>query len=500
MHRMEDTAEDLLRLGAARRAIAAADFAGDNSGPQRVFGAPVRGLNGVGVEKKGEHGGKFHRQMRGEMARDAPSAGVFDQGIELILHVTAGDREAMRGDCAGAVSIAHGQRVSQHVLHPRRKVILPVIAHQHATAAQQMRETGLMDRPIEAAIGRPAIPDERAGEFRSEDGGRLLIAPTGQDRVDRGVRRRERPQPLQAAADLPAGLIGRDHVAVPDLGAQRLVGGTGAISGAVQGVDEPAGGDLQPKPVAKHRADFRQRQPELRMQDRGERDRLRAELRRGRAQRIGGLPGMAPLHATPAGAAAANLDRERAHDRTHDGQIFLILPGGANPAQRSVTVRTRRGQAGVVVFVDVRGDGAMRVAAIRPARPSAGAPRRRSRHATREGGRLAIHLAPRVVELIFEVVDLPAEPVPVVAVAIPVAIGSFVLASQPLDLVLLPLELGDQRLALALLSFELGDQLVARRGVPLRLHASVMPRLSTKYKQKHVAPARRRPLLWSVTR
>jgi hypothetical protein len=107
---------------------------------------------------------------------------------------------------------------------------------------------------------------------------------------------------------------------------------------------------------------------------------------------------------------------------------------------------------------------------------------------------LAIHLAAGVVEVIFELLDLPAEPVAVVAVAIPVAIGSFVLASQPLDLVLLPLELGDQRRALALLSLQLRDQVLARGGQPASLHATVMPRLSTKYKQKHVAAACRRPL------
>ena len=43
---LKNAAEDLLRLGAARRAIAAADFAGDDGGAQRVFGAPVRRVSG----------------------------------------------------------------------------------------------------------------------------------------------------------------------------------------------------------------------------------------------------------------------------------------------------------------------------------------------------------------------------------------------------------------------------------------------------------------------
>jgi hypothetical protein len=63
---------------------------------------------------------------------------------------------------------------------------------------------------------------------------------------------------------------------------------------------------------------------------------------------------------------------------------------------------------------------------------------------------------------------------------------SLVLASQPLDFALLPLKLR--------------DQLFASLHLPLRLHASVMPRLSTKYKQKPVQGTRRPPLSWSATR
>ena len=398
----------------------------------------------------------------------------------------AGDGEAMRGDRAGAVAIADRQRVLEHVLHPWSEVTVAVIADQRATPAQQMCETGLVDRVIEAPIGRPAITDERAGKLRPQDGRGFLVAPAGQNRVDGGVRRGERPQPVQLAADFPPGLIRGDYVAVPDLGAQRLVGGAGAIGGAVQGMDEPAGGDVQTKAVAKQGADFGQGQPELRMQHGGERHRLRPELRRGRAQGIGRLQAMSALHATPARAATANLDGERAHDRTHDGKIFLILLGDAEAAQRSLTLRAGRRQVGVIAFVNMRGDGAMGFAPIRSARPPAGTSWRSRRGAARERGRLAIHLAPRVIELIFEVLDLLAQRVAFVAVAIPVSVRSLVLASQTLDFALLPLELG--------------DQLFTRRRPPLRLHASVMPRLSTKYKQKRMHPARRRPLIWSVTR
>lgn len=127
----------------------------------------------------------------------------------------------------------------------------------------------------------------------------------------------------------------------------------------------------------------------------------------------------------------------------------------------------------------------MRFAAVGTARASSRAARGTLRSAARERRRLAGHLPARVVELIFEVLDLLAERIAFVAVTIPVPIRSLVLAPQPLDLALLPLELG--------------DQFFTRCRVPLRLHASVMPRLSTKYK-KRVKAARHRPPLQSVTR
>lgn len=470
LHGLQDAGEHLLGLGAAGGAIAAADLAGNDGGTQGVFGAPVGGVDRVGVEEKGEDRRKFDGQMRGEMAGDATGARPFDQGIELILEMAAGHGETVTREGPPAIAIADVQRMLEYPLDVRREVKLAVIAHQQATTPEQMRETGLMQGRVEAAIGRPTVADERAGELRPQDRGGLFVASPRQNGVDGRVRGRERPEPLQPAADFPAGLIGGDHVAAPDLGAQRLVGGTGPIGRAMQGVHEPARGDVQTKSVTKQRADFGERQAQLCMQDGGERDRLRAELRGRRAEGIRRLQGMAPLHATPTRVAAANLDRECAHDRAHGGEIFLILPRRAEAAQRPSTMRAGGRQRGVMAFVHVRGNGAMRFAAIGAARPPARTARRPRPGAPRERGRLAVHFAPRVIELIFEAFDLLPQRVPFIAVAIPVPIRSLVLASQALDFALLPLQLR--------------DQLFTRRRVPLGLHASVMPRSSTKYKQK----------------
>jgi hypothetical protein len=222
------------------------------------------------------------------------------------------------------------------------------------------------------------------------------------------------------------------------------------------------------------------------VQDRRERNRLRAELCRGRAEGIGGLQRMATLHAPPTGAAAADLDGEGAHDRADDREIFLVLPRGAGAAQASATMRARVGQSRTMALIYMRRNRAMGFAAIRPARASARSARGARRCPTRERSGLPIHLATGVVELVFEAVDLFSERVPLLPVSISIPIGPLVLATQALDF--------------ALLALQLRDQLVTRRSLPSRLHATVMPRSPMEYKTETLNGARRRPPLRSVTR
>jgi hypothetical protein len=85
--------------------------------------------------------------------------------------------------------------------------------------------------------------------------------------------------------------------------------------------------------------------------------------------------------------------------------------------------------------------------------------------------------APGVIEVLFEPVDFLPELIPLLAIPIPVPVGPLMLAAQPLNLSALPIDL-------TLLPFEFGDQLFARRGAPLRSHASVMPRFNRPYKWK----------------
>src|SRR5215207_10109265 len=92
----QDGGEDLLGLRALRRAVAAAaGFAGDDRGTQRVFGAPVRGVE-PGIEEEAEDGLEFGFKMGGETARVGEATGsAIQQSGEAVDIRTARDRETV---------------------------------------------------------------------------------------------------------------------------------------------------------------------------------------------------------------------------------------------------------------------------------------------------------------------------------------------------------------------------------------------------------------------
>jgi hypothetical protein len=91
---------------------------------------------------------------------------------------------------------------------------------QLAAEAQQVRQTRLMQGVAEVPIGRPAVAHEHAGIVGAQDARGLGEPPAPVNRVDRGLRGREGPQPMQDAADLPTRFIWRHYRAPAHRGAQ----------------------------------------------------------------------------------------------------------------------------------------------------------------------------------------------------------------------------------------------------------------------------------------
>jgi hypothetical protein len=193
-----------------------------------------------------------------------------------------------------------------------------VIANQ--AAAQQVGQTRLVNRLLEAAVRRPAVAYQDAGEVRAEDGGRFVKTAARLNRVHRRLGRSVRPQPLEVPVHFPPGFVGSDHRADAHRLLQCRIRRHGAVCRATGRVHEPAGRDRETESLAKQRRDFAERQPELFVQHDRPRHGGGPELRGRGADRIRCLQRVASLHASAAVGAVADGDGERAHDGRTSGR------------------------------------------------------------------------------------------------------------------------------------------------------------------------------------
>ena len=133
----EDRGEHLLGVCAADGAIAAAaHLARDDSGPQGVLGAPVRGVK-RGLEKEAEDGVEFGREMRGEAPCIGEPTRPSGQHVAQAIDIgAAGGGEAPVGHGAGRMAGARGQGRAQQPIDLRRKRMMRMVQQHGATAAE----------------------------------------------------------------------------------------------------------------------------------------------------------------------------------------------------------------------------------------------------------------------------------------------------------------------------------------------------------------------------
>lgn len=413
----------------------------------------------MGSKEKREEGGPLDREMCGKAAHVGQSSGMIEVTIEVLEQAAARHGESVRRHPAVEIPVAKREGALQNVPHERHEERPRMIGLQQPTPPQQMRQTGLMDRVCEAAIRRPPVADDHAGERPAEQSHRFRIATTGLDAIDRGVRRRDRPEPVQTAGDFPAGFIRRHHRAAANLVAERDVRGPCLPRGAMHSVHQAAARDGQAVLLAKQGRDLAEREPELFIEDDGERDRLRAKLDTGGTQRVGGLQRMTALHTALARPAVADMNAKRAHDDAWDREFFLTLKGDPRLAHRATTRRTATRQRRLVGFVNPSWTPAMRLHAIAGARLPTGRARvRRQRFRERRG--LTVAPPPCLIQLTLDPLEFTAEP--------------FVLTLQPIALALRALGALAPLVDLARLSIAV---VACRR---LR-HVKVMPDSRKKY-------------------
>ena len=283
----------------------------------------------------------------------------------------------MRRHLAGRVAVAQRQRVLQRRLHTRREPTARMIDLKQPAPAQQMREACLMIGVHEAAVRRPPIARKHAGEVLAEDRGGIAKPAAGANRVDGGVGRGERPEPVQGARHFPARLVWTHDRTAADLGTERLVGRRRARRRARTEMHERPAGDREAEAIAEQGGDVRERQAEALVQHDDRRRRFGADLHGRCAERVGGLPRMPALHAPAARHARADVHAELADDGTDHRQIFLIPGDNMRALPVAATRGTRAGPRGVVDLIDSPGHRARAVATVAgpraPARRTAAA-------------------------------------------------------------------------------------------------------------------------------
>ena len=346
---------------------------------------------------------------------------------------------------------------------------------ERAAPAEQMRQTALVQRVGEAAIRRPPVADQHAGEVRAQDRGRVVKAAPGANRIHGGLWCRKRPQPVQHRADAPAGFIGTDDGTPADLGTQGVVGWSGHARRAMQGVDQAAGGDPEPEAVTQQHRDLLERHADMFVQEHDEGHGAGAEVHIGGPQRVGGLQRMSTLDAAATGDTAADLHVEAPDDRPDHREVLLILGCDADDVQRAPTARAHPRERRVVGHIHTGGHRASRPTAI----PDAGAPPRPPTPALRailgERGGLTEAGAARRIELPLQSLVVPLQSIAFAFHGAVLTLRTHQLVAQVRQLLLLAL---DQFLTV----------LAGPAGV-LSCHTRLMADSLEKYKYKIVSPA-----------
>jgi hypothetical protein len=481
VRRAQNRGKNLLRVSAALGAIATTDFARHNRRPERMFSAPVGRVDSQRIEEKREEGWPLDGQMR----REAPHVGdrtrMIEEPIESLDQSPTRHSKAVDRDVSVAIAIAQRQCLLQQISNGHAEGGTWVIGAELPGTPQQMGQTCLMEGTVKAAIRRPPIADDDPCEAPAEQPRRFGISAAILDAIDRGVRRRRGPQPMQVSGDLPPGFIRRhDRTAANPL-AQRGIGRPRLAGGTVHRVHHPTARNQQAVLLPKQRGDLPKREPELLIEHDREGDRLRPELRARRAQRVGGLQRVASLHAAPAHPTRADVNPKRPDDDPRHRQFFLILHCHPGRVDRSATVRAVVGQRRVVPLIDPAWAAAPTFAAV-PCARFAPWPTRMRGESSGEGRRLTMRRPAGFIELALQSLVITPQ-------AVVLALQPIMLALQPLPFVFELLALTTQRITFPFRAFgtfakfiDLGRMLIAVFA-PRRLwHIDVMPEARKLYK------------------
>ena len=241
-----------------------------------------------------------------------PQRGVatFQATIQPRFQSAAGHRYSSLADLPLVSTMAQLQSILKDGLYGARKFRLAFSRYQDhfPTAPQQMRQAGLVQRLGKLTIDAPTIPHQKACEVCSQHRGCLFKSSPWLNRIDRHLGGAESPHPPQLSADSPTRLVWSHTRATANFFDQRLIGRFRFMGYPVQRLAQTAPTHLQSEGLLEHGGRFAVGQSQTFIQLRGQRQRSGAQLGGRTAHRIGGLPGMPPLHPPPAMSTAAHMN------------------------------------------------------------------------------------------------------------------------------------------------------------------------------------------------
>ena len=167
--RPDDAGEDLLGVGSVAGAVAATDLAGHDGGSDGLFGAPVGRVDGR-VPEEGEHGRELGVEMRGEALGVVEGRRRVDEATEAGEQATADRGQTVVGQLPLVATVAQGEPGLQHGFELKGPGAVGMVVSKVLAAPEQVRQTRLVQRVVEAPIGRPPVADEHAVEVSLQDG------------------------------------------------------------------------------------------------------------------------------------------------------------------------------------------------------------------------------------------------------------------------------------------------------------------------------------------
>src|SRR5579875_1795843 len=327
-----------LGLGSTPGAVAAPHLAVHDGRPDGLFGSPVGGVD-ARVGEEGEQRLPLGAQVGHQLAVLVVRVSVIGKQLHPFSEI--GDR------CRPfvVVEVPRTKCVGQQLAHSPRRAPRPgrQIGDELVAATEEVGETGLVRRLLEAPVGSPAVSDHDAGVLRRDHLARLLEAAAVRHPVASRSRCRRDPEPRTLPTAAPTRLVGHDHLRVVQRRDDRVLHRDERGRGRLGRLADRAGGDGDPE-AGKQAGGLLEAQPEAVVQPGRPGLGDRPDLGGSSTESVGGLLGMPSLHSLATTPTAADVDVELRDDGADRGRVDLELLGGPLEIEITAAVGAARRQ------------------------------------------------------------------------------------------------------------------------------------------------------------